>query len=104
MKVPNSYLLSGSMMVWLLSTGEGRWKFVAKSSLASKWHSIWMYCLRVEGGSMAPSGAPSRRSRLYDINLGKCGSCSHLTMGPRGTKASCSASTDAHDMSKEVAT
>ena len=76
MKVPNSHLPSGSLRGWLLATGEGRWKSTTKSSLASKWHSIWICYLKADVGGAAHSSDPGGRSQITDSD--EAGSCSHL--------------------------
>ena len=87
-EVPNSHLISGSLRGWLLAAGDGRRKSTAKSGSASKWHSIWMHCLRVDAGSKAHNGTPGRIPRQCDVNSDEFGSSYHLMVGPRYTRAS----------------
>ena len=102
MEVPNSYLPSGSLRGYLLATVEGKWNSTAKSSSASKWYSIWTHCLSTDVGSIACNSTHGRRSQLCDLD--KVGSCSHPMAGQRYTRASYSASNNAHITSKEGAT
>ena len=102
MDVLNSHLPSGSLRAWLLATGKGRQKSTNKSVSASKWCGIWTSCLKAEGGGTACSNAPSRRSWLCDINSDEVGSCCHLIVGLRGTKAFHGISKNACGTSAEV--
>ena len=62
-----------------------------------------MHCLGTEVGGVVCSGTPGRRYQLYVVNSDKIGSCSHLKVGLRCTRASYGISKDTCNMFMEVA-
>ena len=82
-----SHLPSGSLRGWLIGEGKSR----QKSTLKFKQCRVCTHCLR-------------GTSSLKSINSDECWSCSHLMVGPKGTRASHGAFNNACSISNEVAT
>ena len=100
----NSHPPSSSYGGWLLAMGEGRQKSATKPSSISKWHGIWICCLKAEAGGTRQIGAPSGRSQTRDKNLDEDWSGSYLIVGARGTRDFCGMSNNALGILDETAT